>query len=324
MSLNPVAKRLKEILGRDVVLAPEVVGDQATKLKKSLEPGQALLLENLRFHPGETANDPEFSRRLAEGIEIYVNDAFGSCHRAHASVVGITQHVRDRAAGYLLEKEVSFLSKAIRSPERPLVAILGGAKVSDKIPVIENLLNKADEILIGGAMAYTFFKAQGFGVGRSICEEEKKETALCLLAKAKVKRVNFRLPLDHVLAPSVEAGPGFFETSSFPFPEDQMAVDIGSKTIEEYSRTISRAKTIIWNGPMGVFENDCFARGTLKIAEAVAGSSALSIVGGGDSVAAVNKSGVSHKISHVSTGGGATLEFLAYETLPGIEALKGD
>jgi 3-phosphoglycerate kinase len=323
LSLKPVAKRLEELISKPVIFAPDCIGDDVRKLKQELQENQVLLLENLRFHAEETSNDPGFAQKLAEDIDCYVNDAFGTCHRAHASVAAITQFVQKSAAGYLLKKEIDYLTKALQSPQRPYVAILGGAKVSDKIPVIENLLNKADDILIGGAMAYTFLKAQGHDVGRSLVEEDKKEIALNLLEKAREKKVNFYLPQDHVLAPSLEAEGKTLIIETFPFPPDLMAVDIGPKTAETYANIIKKAKTIVWNGPMGVFEVDEFAQGTIKIAEAVASSKALSIVGGGDSVAAVEKAGVSSKITHISTGGGATLEYLAYETLPGLEALKG-
>jgi phosphoglycerate kinase len=322
LSLKPVAKRLGELIGRDVILAPEVVGDAVDKLKASLKEGQLLLLENLRFSAGETANDPEFSKKLAQGIDYFVNDAFGSSHRAHASVVGITDYVEKSAAGYLMKKEVDYLRKALVSPAKPYVAILGGAKAEDKIPVIENLLNKADTILIGGAMAYTFFKAQGFDTGKSLVEPDKIEVAKKILSQAKEKKVRFLLPLDHILAASLESGQIVKMTDSFPFPQDLMGVDIGPKTIARYTEIISKAKTIVWNGPLGVFETPAFSQGTVKIAEAVANSGALSIVGGGDSVAAVEKAGVSRKITHISTGGGASLEYLANETLPGIEALE--
>ena len=320
-SLKPVAAKLSELLGREVILSPEVVGDETTRLKKNLKEGDVLLLENIRFHPGETKNDPSFSKQLAEGIDAYINDAFGSSHRAHASVVGITQFVKDCAPGYLLKKEVDYLSKALLSPARPYVAILGGAKVSDKIGIIENLLDKADEILIGGAMAYTFFKAQGCGVGKSLVEDDKLDLALSLLNKAKQKKINLHLPLDHVLAEALDAPAAAKVADGFPLPDDLMAVDIGPKTVAEYSKIIAAAKTIMWNGPLGVFEQKPFAEGTMKIAQAVADSKAVSIVGGGDSVSAVKKAGVKDKITHISTGGGASLEFLADETLPGLEAL---
>jgi phosphoglycerate kinase len=322
MSLKPVAKRLGELIGRDVIMAPDIVGEEVDRLKSGLKEGDVLLLENVRFHAGETANDPEFSKKLAEGIDYFVNDAFGSSHRAHASVVGITDYVKKSAAGYLMKKEVEYLRKALFSPARPYVAILGGAKVEDKIPVIENLLNKADTILIGGAMAYTFFKAQGLETGKSLVEPDKIEIAQKILALAKKKKVRFLLPLDNVLTASIESGQVAQIVDSFPFPQELMGVDIGPKTVALYAEIIAKAKTIVWNGPLGVFETPAFAQGTLKIAQAVAASGALSIIGGGDSIAAVEKAGVSQKITHISTGGGASLEFLANETLPGIEALE--
>ena len=322
MSLKPVAKRLAELIGRDVIMASDIVGEEVNKLKSGLKEGDVLLLENVRFYAGETTNDPEFSKKLAEGIDYFVNDAFGSSHRAHASVVGITDYVKKSAAGYLMKKEIEYLRKALFSPAKPYVAILGGAKVEDKIPVIENLLNKADTILIGGAMAYTFFKAQGFGTGKSLVEPDKIEIAQKILALAKEKKVRFILPLDNVLAASIESGQVAQIVDSFPFPQDLMGVDIGPKTVARYAEIIAKAKTIVWNGPLGVFETPAFAQGTLEIAQAVAASGALSIVGGGDSIAAVEKAGVSQKITHISTGGGASLEFLANETLPGIEALE--
>ena len=322
MGLKPIAKRLGELLGRNVIMAPDSVGEGVNKLKAGLREGDVLLLENVRFHPGETANDPEFSKKLAEGIDYFVNDAFGSSHRAHASVVGITDYVRKSAAGYLMKKEVEYLRKALFSPAKPYVAILGGAKVEDKIPVIENLLNKADTILIGGAMAYTFFKAQGFEIGKSLIEPDKIETAKKILAQAKKKKVSLMLPLDNVLAASIESGRISRIADGFPFPKDLMGVDIGPKTVARYAEIIAKAKTIVWNGPLGVFETPAFSQGTLKIAQAVAASGAISIIGGGDSIAAVEKAGVSQKITHISTGGGASLEYLANETLPGIEALE--
>ncbi len=322
MSLAPVAKRLSEIMGREVILAPGVVGEEVDRLKGSLKEGQILLLENVRFQAEETANDAVFAQKLARGIDVYVNDAFGSCHRAHASVVAIAQWVKEKAAGFLLKKEVEYLSQAVHSPLKPYVAILGGAKVSDKIPVIENLLDKADHILIGGAMAYTFFRAQGYEVGKSLVEEDKLGTAREILQKAQARKIDFVLPVDHLLAAALDKDAVTELASSFPFPADRMAVDIGPKTIVKYEQIIAAAKMIVWNGPLGVFEIDKFARGTVKIAEAVASSQAVSIVGGGDSIAALEKAGVSAKITHISTGGGASLEYLAYGTLPGIDALN--
>ncbi len=321
-SLKPVAERLSELIPQKVILAPDVIGEGVLKLKKELKEDQILLLENLRFHKGETANDSSFAQLLAQEVDYYVNDAFAVSHRSHASVVGIARHVEKSAAGFLLKKEVDYLSKAVHSPPKPYVAILGGAKVSDKIPVIENLLNKADSILIGGAMAYTFFKAQGYEVGRSLVQEDKIELARLLLDRAQEEKVNFYLPSDHLVAAEKDSAAEVKTLDSPPLPSDLMGLDIGPKTVEKYSEIIAKAKTIFWNGPMGVFEIDKFSQGTMRIAEAVANSEALSIVGGGDLVAAIYKAGVSEKISHISTGGGASLEFMATGTLPGIEALS--
>ncbi len=322
MSLAPVARRLGELIGRQVILAPGVVGEEVDGLKGSLQEGQVLLLENVRFQAEETANDESFARKLAEGIDVYVNDAFGSCHRAHASVAAVTRFVGQKAAGFLLRKEVDYLNRAVHSPLHPYVLILGGAKVSDKIPVIRNLMGKADHLLIGGAMAYTFFKAMGNDVGKTLVEDDMLETAREILTEVQTRKVRFLLPVDHVLAPSLEADAASEIVSSFPFPADRMAVDIGPKTVEKYEAVIAGAKMAVWNGPLGVFEVDAFSRGTINVASAVASSGALSIVGGGDSIAALKKAGVSEKITHISTGGGASLEYLAYGTLPGIEALE--
>ncbi|MFP4083159.1 MAG: phosphoglycerate kinase [Candidatus Aminicenantes bacterium] len=322
LSMKPVAKRLEELISRKVILAPDVIGDEVDRLKKDLAEDQVILLENLRFHPGEKGNDPEFARKLAQHIDYYVNDAFGACHRSHASVVAITQQVEKSAAGFLVKKEIEYLSKAVRSPAKPYVAILGGAKVSDKIPVMENLLNKAHHLLIGGAMAYTFFKSQGFEVGRSLVEEDKMDLARKVFQEAQEKEVDFYLPSDHMVAAEATPEAQTQILDSFPIPSDLMALDIGPKTIARYTEIIAKAKTIFWNGPMGVFEVDQFSKGTMEIARAVAQADALSIIGGGDSAAAVDKAGVSEKISHISTGGGASLEFIANETLPAIEALS--
>ncbi len=322
LSLKPAAKRLAELVPNTILTAPDVIGDDVEKLKAALRPGQALVLENVRFYKEEEANDPGFSAKLAKNVDIFINDAFGSSHRAHASVVGIAGFVKLKAAGYLMKKEVDYLKKAVEAPEKPYVAILGGAKVSDKIEIIDSLLAKADHVLIGGAMAYTFLKAQGLGVGRSLVEDDQKDVALGILAKARETKVEFLLPLDHVLAAAVDAGAETRIVDTLPFPDAMIGVDIGPKTIEAYSRIISSAKLIFWNGPMGIFEIEKFAEGTMKIARAVAASGAVSIVGGGDSIAAVKKAGVKDRISHISTGGGASLEYIAYETLPGLEALE--
>lgn len=323
MSLKPVAGRLQQLLpGTNVIMAPDVIGDEVNKLKSGLKEGELLLLENVRFYKQETDNDPEFSRRLAEGCQVFVNDAFGSCHRAHASVVGIASFIAEKAGGYLLKKEVDYLKKITDNPRKPFVAILGGAKIEDKIPVLESLVNKADVLLIGGAMAYTFLKARGLGVGKSLVEEDKLEIAGQIMKKAEENKVRLLLPLDHVLAVSIDSQEQAAVADSYPLPEELIAVDIGPRTVAEYGNLIKSARTIFWNGPLGVFEVEAFARGTVEIARAVAESGALSVVGGGDSIAAIHKAGLAEKISHISTGGGASLEFVAYGTLPGIEALE--
>jgi len=321
-SLKPVAERLSRRLSREIILAPDVIGTRVDKLKSDLLNGQIMLLENLRFYAEETSNDRDFARELAKEIDYYVNDAFGACHRAHASVVAITEFVEKAAAGFLVEKEVRSLNKIIHNPEKPLVAILGGAKVSDKIPIIENLLTKADDILIGGAMAYTFFAAQGYEVGQSLVEKDKFELANQIQIKASEKGVNFQLPQDHIVAASMDDHTSIQTIDSFPILSELMALDIGPKTVKAYSDIIHLAKTILWNGPMGVFEIVSFSEGTTQIAKAVAASESLSIIGGGDSVSAVNKAGASDFISHISTGGGASLEYIAKESLPGIEVLS--
>jgi phosphoglycerate kinase len=320
-STKPVAERLAQLIPQDVLYAPDVVGDEVETMKAQLKESQVLLLENLRFYPGEKGNSSEFARQLAQNIDYYINDAFGACHRAHASIVGIPDHVHKSAAGFLLSKEVEYLGKVVLSPQKPYVAILGGAKVSDKIPVIESLLYKADNILIGGAMAYTFFSAQGFDVGRSLVEEDMRNLSLNLLDKAKSIGVNFLLPQDHIAAAAIDPDAKEQIINEFPIPSNLMALDIGPQTIEKYKNVVAMAKTIFWNGPMGVFEIDQFGKGTEEMAKAVADSEAVSIIGGGDSVAAVFKVGISDKISHISTGGGASLEYIANGTLPGLEAL---
>jgi phosphoglycerate kinase len=289
-----------------------------------LEKGQALLLENLRFHPEEEKNDETFSKQLAKLAEFYVNDAFGTAHRAHASTVGITHFVQKSAAGLLMEKELQYLGRVLQDPERPFVAILGGAKVSDKIGVIQNLLGKVDVLIVGGGMAYTFLKAQGESVGKSLVEEDKIALAKDLLQQAENRKVKLLLPTDHVIADRVEAGAvSKLIGEGEPIPANMMALDIGPQTIETFSEAVAGARTIVWNGPMGVFELPPFAKGTFKIAEAVADNpGAISIVGGGDSVAAVKAAGVADKITHISTGGGASLEFLEGKQLPGVDALS--
>ena len=323
-SLAPVAARLRELLSKPVGFAADCVGPETEAKTKSLRDGDVLLLENVRFHPQEEANDPEFSRQLASLCDqMFVCDAFGSAHRAHASVAGITKFVRQSAAGLLMEKELAYLGKAVSNPDHPFVAVLGGAKVSDKMEVIHNLMKLADAMLIGGAMAYTFLKSQGLPVGKSLVENDKLELAKSLLADAKSRNFKLLLPVDHVLADS----PNATQTTTTDIaqtPDKLMGLDIGPKTIDLFAREIAGAKTIVWNGPLGMFEKPAFSHGTLGIARAVASATkagATSIVGGGDSVAAVEQAGVALQISHISTGGGASLEFLAGEKLPGVEAL---
>jgi phosphoglycerate kinase len=324
-SLKPAAKKLEELLGKLVAFASDCVGAEAEEKSKALKDGDVLLLENVRFHPEEEKNDEAFSKQLAVLCDgIFVCDAFGSAHRAHASVVGITRFVKQSAAGLLMEKEIAYIGKAISNPTRPFVAILGGAKVSDKIEVVENLMKIADAMLIGGGMAYTFLKAQGLPIGKSLVEEDKLDLARKILADAKEKKFKFLLPLDNVVAPEFKADAPPTTVEVGAIPGNEMGLDIGPKTIAAYSAEIASAKTIVWNGPMGVFEMPAFAKGTLAIAQAVAAattSGATSIVGGGDSVAAVHQSGLAAKISHISTGGGASLEFLGGLKLPGVEAL---
>jgi phosphoglycerate kinase len=330
MSLRPVAERLRMLLdqqlgrGENVGFCTDCVGIQAEEMAGKLEKGQTLLLENLRFHAGEEANDEKFSKELAKLADYYVNDAFGAAHRAHASTVGMTKSVELSAAGLLMEKELEYLGKALHSPAKPFVAILGGAKVSDKIGVIKNLMHKVDALIIGGGMAYTFLKAQGHEVGKSLVEEDKLDLAKQLLNEGRAKKVRVLLPVDHVTAAKIaEDAVTHIVGEGQPIPPDQMGLDIGPKTIELFTEEVSRAKTIVWNGPMGVFETPLFARGTRKVAAAVAeNSGAISIVGGGDTVSAVHEAGVADKITHISTGGGASLEFLEGKKLPGVEALS--
>ena len=329
MSLKPVAERLRMLLdkelsrGENVGFSPDCVGAEAEEVASKLEMGQALLLENLRFHAEEEANDEKFSKQLANLAEFYVNDAFGTAHRAHASTVGITKFAQKSAAGLLMEKELKYLGKALQHPEEPFIAILGGAKVSDKIGVIQNLMNKVNTLIIGGGMAYTFLKAQGQEIGKSLVETDKIELAKGLLAEARKRNIKFLLPIDHVVASKVEANAVVQQIGEGqPIPADKMALDIGPKTIELFAEEIFGARTIVWNGPMGVFELPAFSKGTFKIAHAVAdNSAAVTIVGGGDSVAAVHAADVADKITHISTGGGASLEFLEGKKLPGVEAL---
>ena len=329
LSLRPLVDRLRTLLdhvldpAENVAFSPDCVGPIATEMARQLESGQTLLLENLRFHPEEEANDPEFAKQLASLCEVFVNDAFGSGHRAHASTEGITHHVGQAAAGLLLEREITFLGKVLTAPDKPFVAIIGGSKVSDKIEIVTSLLEKADTILIGGAMAYTFLNAQGQATGKSLAEPDKQDVARNALAKAEERGVNFLLPVDHVLANrfAADATTEVF-TGKADFPSELMALDIGPETVEMFALNIARAQTVLWNGPMGVFELAPFAAGTNAIAEAVAGNTeATTIVGGGDSVSAIQQAGLADRITHISTGGGASLEFLEGKTLPGIAAL---
>lgn len=325
-SLAPAARQLSELLGRDVRLAPDSVGDAVRLLVDALKPGGALMLENLRFHAGEEKNDLEYARQLAELADAYVNDAFGTAHRAHASTEGITHFVKPAAAGFLMEKELRYLGKALENPGRPFVVILGGAKVSDKIAVIENLLKSADTILIGGAMAYTFLRSQALETGRSLVEDDKLDLARALLRAASERGVSLLLPTDNVVVDKAEwdNDPQASSPRVCPVTEikpTEAGLDIGPDSIREFSDKLGRAKTIVWNGPMGMFEHPPFDLGTRAIAQSVAASDAISIVGGGDSVAAIVEAGVADRITHVSTGGGASLEFLAGYTLPGVAAL---
>ncbi len=321
-SLKPVADHLSTLLGRPVAFAPDCIGPAAADVIKA-NPHGVILLENLRFHAGEEANDPAFAKALAAIADVYVDDAFGSAHRAHASTEGIVHFVKESAAGFLLAAEVEYLGRALGSPDRPFVAILGGAKVSDKLEVIENLLAKVDALVIGGAMAYTFFKAQGLPVGKSLVEDNLVDTARDLLARAKTRGLDLELPVDHVVSARID---GTAPVATLAVGDatigDRMGLDIGPKTIARYAEVIGRAKTVVWNGPMGVFEIDAFAAGTIGVARAVANVRGTTIIGGGDSVAAVAKAGVADRMTHISTGGGASLEFLGGRKLPGVEVLN--
>ena len=322
-SLAPVAAELQAQLGQPVAFADDSVGPKVQAAVDALQPGQVLLLENLRFHKEEEKNDPGFAKQLAELADVYVNDAFGTAHRAHASTEGMTRFIATRAAGFLMEKELHYLGLALGNPERPFVAILGGAKVSDKIEVIQNLLPKVDALLVGGAMAYTFLMAQGKATGTSLTEPDKKELAAELLKQAASTGKALLLPDDHVLADKLDPAAQVRTTApGEAIPDGWMGADIGPRTRETYAARIAAAKTIVWNGPMGVFEMAPFAAGTVAVAQAVASSGAVSIIGGGDSVSAVQQAGVADKISHISTGGGASLEFLGGLSLPGVEALS--
>ena len=319
-SLKPVAKELSKLLNKEVIMANDVIGEDAIKKASELKEGEILLLENVRFHREETDNDPEFAKKLASMAEVFVNDAFGTAHRAHASTAGIADYL-PAVAGFLIEKELKFLGEAINNPERPLVAILGGAKVSDKIGVIDNLLEKVDTLMIGGGMTYTFFKAQGYEVGKSICELDKLDLAKELMEKAKNKGVKLMLPVDTKVGKEYSADTESKTVKSTEIPADWEGLDIGEETIKLYSEELQKAKTVIWNGPLGVFEFPQFAIGTNSIAKVLADLDATTIIGGGDSAAAVKKAGLEDKMTHISTGGGASLEFIEGKKLPGIECL---
>lgn len=320
-SLKPVADRLNELLG-NIKFAVDVIGDSAKAAVASLKDGDIVLLENLRFHEEEEKNDKEFCKELAKFADIYVNDAFGTAHRAHASTAGIAEFVKVSVAGLLIDKELKFMGQALENPKRPFVAILGGAKVSDKIGVIKNLIEKADVLIIGGAMAYTFFKAKGYNVGKSLCENDKVDLAKELMAAAEKKGVKFLLPVDNVIAKEFSNDSEFKTVDSNKIPDDWQGLDIGTKTCALFSGAVKNAGTVIWNGPMGVFEMPNFANGTKAIAKALADSKAITIIGGGDSAAAVTLLGYADKMTHISTGGGASLEFLEGLELPGVACLN--
>jgi phosphoglycerate kinase len=322
-TLEPAAARLSELIKQDVILADDCIGDGVKKLVKDLKEGQVLLLENLRFHPEEEANDEGFARELASLADVWVNDAFGTAHRAHASTAGMAKFVKERAAGFLIQKEVEYLGKALAHPAKPFVAILGGAKVSDKIKVLENLIAKADAVCIGGAMAYTFLKAQGVAVGKSKVEEDKLDLARTILDKAAARKVTFLLPVDHVCATEAKETAKREVVNDKAIPDGLIGLDIGPKTLDAYRQRILAAKTVFWNGPMGLFEQKPWAEGTFGIARAMADSPAVTVVGGGDSAAAVEQAGLVSRMKHVSTGGGASLEFIEGRVLPGIQVLEG-
>lgn len=324
LSLQPVGKRLGELLQKEVIVADDCVGDEIRQQAESLKSGDVLLLENLRFHPEEETNDEKFSKELASLAEFFVQDAFGTVHRAHASTAGVPKYLPS-AYGFLLEKEIGFLGKALEKPERPFLAIIGGAKISTKIGVLESLMNQVDDLIIGGGMSYTFLKAQGHEVGKSLFEEEKLEVAHSILEKAKEKKVGLILPLDHIVSDTTDGKGRVEETNGTEISPDMIGVDVGKRSIEKYKEKIDNAKMIFWNGPVGIFEIDRFAQGTLEVAKLLAQATergCMTIIGGGDSVAAINKSGLSEKISHISTGGGASLEFMEGKELPGIKVLR--
>lgn len=321
-SLQPVAQKLAEILECEIIFPEDCIGDAVKKLVSEQKPEQIILLENLRFHKEEEANDPNFSEKLASLADIYINDAFGTAHRAHASTEGITKYMEIVGAGFLMMAEVEHLGKLLKNPEKPFVAIIGGAKVSDKIGVIDSLLNQVSGLLIGGGMAYTFLKAKGFDIGKSLFEADKVHSAKKILERAQTRGTEILLPVDHIAAKELKEGVPSIATEDENIKDNLIGLDIGPRTIEKYSIVIARAATIFWNGPLGVCEISPFEKGTFSIARAVAGSKALSVVGGGDSIAAINRSGLSGKITHICTGGGASLKFLEGKKLPGIAALE--
>ncbi len=324
-SLKPAAEKLSELLGKEVKLAPDCIGDEVKKMVDGMKDGEVILLENLRFHPEEEKNDSGFAEKLAGLGDVYVNDAFGTAHRAHASTEGVTHFIKSCAAGYLMQKELDYLGSALSNPERPYCAILGGAKISGKIDVIMNLFDKVDTLIIGGGMAFTFFKAQGKEIGKSLLEEEKLDLAKEVLKKAEDSKIKFLLPVDVVVAPEFKNDSPFETVKVDSIPSDKMGLDIGGETIKLFSDELMKSKTIVWNGPMGVFEMDNFAKGTFTIAKVLAEATekgAVTVIGGGDSAAAISKAGLDDKVSHVSTGGGASLEFLEGKTLPGVAALS--
>jgi len=321
LRLTPVSARLSELLGKEVIQSKDSIGEETKKIVSGMQAGDVMLLENLRFHKKEEENDPEFAKALADYADIYVNDAFGTAHRAHASTEGIA-HYLPAVGGFLIEKEIEFLGKLVFQPEHPYVAIIGGAKVSSKIGVLEKLIEKVDVMIIGGGMCYTFLKAKGFEVGNSLVESEKVNLAFELIKKADERGIPFILPLDHIVADKVDESARIRTVDTNAIPSDMIGLDIGPKTIRALKKEVKKGKTILWNGPMGVFEIEKFAKGTNQLAKMLASCSGMTVVGGGDSVAAVNKIGVADKIDHVSTGGGASLEFLEGKELPGIEALQ--
>jgi phosphoglycerate kinase len=321
-SLEPAAERLSELLRQDVILADDCIGDGVKKLVRDLKDGQVLLLENLRFHPEEEKNDEAFAKELASIADVWVMDAFGTAHRAHASTAGMARFVKEKAAGFLVRKELEYLGKALGSPARPFVAIVGGAKVSDKIKVLENLISKADAILVGGAMAYTFLEAQGVAVGKSLVEKDKLDLARQILERAAAKKVDLLLPVDHVCGAEPREDAKRVVVNDRAIPADLMGLDIGPKTLDRYRQRVLGAKTVFWNGPMGLFEQKPWSEGTFGVAQAMAETQAVTVVGGGDSAAAVEQAGLVDKMKHVSTGGGASLEFIEGRELPGIKALE--